>query len=477
MKKAIKTILLLISILLPISVSAATGSYTISSSSSVEVGSNISVTFKISATKMFYWQSYITYDTSRLQLVSGSTTFQGESESLSGQSSVTKTLKFKGKKAGSAWVTIAMGDKGNNINSSSQEISFSKKTKTITVKNKTVKQETTKKQETNKKTYSSNNNLKSLSVDGYKLSPTFSKNTLEYKVELPENTTKIKVNATKEDSNAILSGTGIKNVSEGMNKIKIKVTAENGNIKEYIIKATVKEEKPIEVNINNEKYTIIRKYEQLPKANSSFEQIKIKINNSEIPALKSEITNYVLIGLKNNTTGEKTLYIYNKESNTYTLYNEIKTSIITIIPIEDENISIPNNYKETEITIYEKKIKAYILNNSLPIFKGQNIETGEKSLYSYDEKENTIQRYMVPDNFNQNRIKLNDSILSIGNNKTYLFLIIGLGSLLVITYIAIMANIIKKKNKKKRIKLENEKKQKQIEEQNKKNNLDEKTKK
>jgi len=309
MKKRIKKIsyilLILIILFAPFNTNAASGNYAINSNSSVEVGQTISVTFIIKASKLFYWQAYITYDNTRLQLVSGSTNFQGESDSITGQSVVSKTLKFKAKKTGTAYVSIAMGDKGNNINADSNEITFSKVTKKITVKEKTVVN------------YSSNNNLKSLEIEGYTLSPSFDKNTKEYNVELPAKTTKIKIKATSEDSKASISGTGEKSVSEGANKLTVKVTAENGNTKEYIINAKVKELDPVEITINNQKYIVIRKKEQLPKtASNLYSDTTTKINNEEIPALKNEITNIILVGLK-DITGNTELYTYNNSNNSF----------------------------------------------------------------------------------------------------------------------------------------------------------------
>ena len=65
---------------------------------------------------------------------------------------------------------------------------------------------------------STNNNLKDLSVEGYSISPSFDKNTLEYTVNLESNVEKIKINATKEDGYASVSGVGEKDVQEGDNK-------------------------------------------------------------------------------------------------------------------------------------------------------------------------------------------------------------------------------------------------------------------
>ncbi len=432
MKKYLKSLCYFIiglTLLIPINTFAASGKYSISSNSSVEVGDTFSVTFTISGSKLFYWQAYINYDSSKLQLVSGSTNFQGESDSATdGQGKVTKTLKFKAKKSGSATISISMGDKGNNINVNAEEISFSKVTKTITIKEKTIK------------TYSSNNYLKNLEIEGYEISPKFDKNTLEYNVELPANTTKIKINATKEDSEATINGDGEIEVSEGPNKITIKVIAENGNTKEYIINATVKELDPIEITVNGEKYNVIRKKEQLPKPNSLFEESTIKINGEEVPAFVNGITKYTLVGLKDKE-GNINLYVYNTDKNTYTIYKELTFNKITISPI-DEEFDIPNGYTKSTIKINDNDLIVYTndKDSNYSIFRGINTETGEKNTYMYDSKENTVQRFLGNTN-NTINTKSQDT-------NIYLYVVLGLGSLLVITYLVILIILIRRKPKK-----------------------------
>ena len=59
------------------------------------------------------------------------------------------------------------------------------------------------------------------------------------------------VNAEKADSYASLSGGGEITVSEGDNRIEIKVTSETGNEKTYVINAVVKDSNPITTTIDN----------------------------------------------------------------------------------------------------------------------------------------------------------------------------------------------------------------------------------
>lgn len=295
--------------------------------------------------------------------------------------------------------------------------------------------------------YSKNNNLSNLSVEGYTLSPTFNKNTLEYSVELPNGVTKIKINAGKEDGTASISGTGERNVTEGKNKLEIKVTAQNGSVKTYIINATVKELDPIIVSVNNEQYNVVRKKSEITAPNDTFKEKEIKINDLEVPAFGNDKLGYTLVGLKNNE-GVIELYIYNEKENTYIKYEEytFKSSIIGIL---DDNSKIPEGYIKAKVKINDKDVTAYKVKNSsrFCLFYGVNVETGEKNIYVYDEKEKTIQRY------NDNEI------ISIyekdyeEKESLYQYIIIGLGSLLIITYLVLLICLITSSNKKKKQKM------------------------
>lgn len=80
---------------------------------------------------------------------------------------------------------------------------------------------------------SPNNILESIRVDGYSLTPTFSKFTQEYDLVVPNNVDNIKVSASAIDSQASISGTGKINLKVGNNSINIIVTAKNGDKRTY----------------------------------------------------------------------------------------------------------------------------------------------------------------------------------------------------------------------------------------------------
>ena len=77
--------------------------------------------------------------------------------------------------------------------------------------------------------------LKSLSVDSYSLTPTFSYNTLSYDIIVPASTGQVKISASAISSKAAVSGTGTKTVAPGDNTFKVVVTSEYGTKKTYVI--------------------------------------------------------------------------------------------------------------------------------------------------------------------------------------------------------------------------------------------------
>jgi surface antigen len=110
--------------------------------------------------------------------------------------------------------------------------------KTTTTKDTT----TTKKTTTPTVTLSSNNNLSDIKLsDG---SIEFNKDVLSYDIEVSNEIESIDIDATAEDRKATINGIGTYSLTEGLNEIKLTVTAEDSSTKEYIINVT-REEAPV----------------------------------------------------------------------------------------------------------------------------------------------------------------------------------------------------------------------------------------
>lgn len=95
---------------------------------------------------------------------------------------------------------------------------------------------------------SSNNYLKSLNVSAGDFK--FDKKSLNYSFSVPNETTSLVVVAVAEDSKSKIDGAKTYDLKEGLNKITITVTAENGSVRKYTLQVTriVKE---IKREVNN----------------------------------------------------------------------------------------------------------------------------------------------------------------------------------------------------------------------------------
>lgn len=82
---------------------------------------------------------------------------------------------------------------------------------------------------------SPNNWLKSLTVSGYALTPTFSGSNTAYSMIVDHTVSSITVTAATVNRNANISGTGTINLAVGMNQVPITVTAQNGTQRTYTI--------------------------------------------------------------------------------------------------------------------------------------------------------------------------------------------------------------------------------------------------
>lgn len=95
---------------------------------------------------------------------------------------------------------------------------------------------------------SSNNYLKSLSIDGYNIIPEFDKQTIDYEISKEVLENNIKINAEADDSKASVSGIGDIILNSGENEIRIDVTAENGTVRTYTIKVVAQISETVDTN-------------------------------------------------------------------------------------------------------------------------------------------------------------------------------------------------------------------------------------
>lgn len=158
-----------------------------------------------------------------------------------------------------------------------------------------------------------NNYLKDLKVNGNTIN-SFNYDKYNYEITVPYNTTKVNIDATKIVSTSSISGLGEITLNEEETLIKVIVTAESGNIREYTIKVIKEKQKEEKKEEQEEKE---EKKEEVISITTILNNSGIKYNNDYIYGIEentsinslieniTSISNTILVKIKDNSGKDK----------------------------------------------------------------------------------------------------------------------------------------------------------------------------
>lgn len=248
MKRLFKSLLIaFISLFASISTVLAAGSVNVTlspNSTTITKGSNVVVTIKVSNItganndQVAGAGGYINFDSEYLQYVSyaNSNNWSGSAQSKGtgkykyitydmgsggiGNGGAIGVFTFKTLKSGSTTISMTEPDFSD---SRSTELVATVSNATITINEPAP-------------ALDSDSKLKSLSVEGYSLSPSFSANTKAYTVNVPEGTTSVNISAAANSTKAkSVTGTGNKTLTGDTSTFNVVCTAENNSSTTYTI--------------------------------------------------------------------------------------------------------------------------------------------------------------------------------------------------------------------------------------------------
>lgn len=383
------------------------------------VGEAVSVTMQVAATDGSSVGSadiMLSYDPALLEFTGGEHANGGAGSirivgfaSSESQSSLSFQLNFKALQAGSAVVSVT----SQEVYTFNEELISMERLGNATV---TINAPAN---------FSTDANLASLAVSPGSLNPGFSPDVTTYTATVAEDAETIVIDAKQNDNAAKLAVSGNTNLKAGqVNKVTVRVTAEdNQTSKTYTInvtrEGTAETTAPEETTEAESESESESETEPLPEGNAvvvvdgvsyaiakSLEGIEIPEGYAaeeylyqEIPVASAKNTEKDLRLLYLvNESGAGQFFIYNEVSHAFSPYRILSTSglALTVLPFE-EGVGMPDGYIEDEIQIQNEVLRAWIpeneLNREFCLIYAMN-ENGEKSLYQYDIKEETIQRYV-----------------------------------------------------------------------------------
>lgn len=363
-------------------------------SHTVKIGDNVTVTITLSSNSEMGAQSmFVTYDPQVLELVTGGDVAGGGGRAqwigTDTKKSVSFTLEFKTLKVGKSTISIDttasvisdMEEERMNINASSGSVTVNAPV-----------------------TYSGDNTLKSLSISPGALTPAFSSSIYNYTASVGENDTKLTVSAAANHSKAKVSITGNTDLKPGSNTVTIMVTAENGEKRNY----TIKVDKPTpettapepvvnkKASIDGVNYEIIEDYSSRPLPDN-FAPTECDYNGQLVMAGKHSGNGIIIMYLQAaDDNGKSGFYVYDTVSRTFSPYIVLGASKLDyVVLLILDSMEKPDGYKIVDMTINDMAVKVLKNgNDDFYIFYGMNSE-GSTGWYSYDTKENTVQRYVT----------------------------------------------------------------------------------
>ena len=194
---------------------------------------------------------------------------------------------------------------------------------------------------------SSNNNLKSLTVGAYELTPEFSADVTEYSLTVDENVDVLQVTAEPEDETADVEVSGNDGLLLGENTIEIKVTAEDETVKTYTINVTKGEAPKIQLEeLSVEGYTLS------PEFKGNVYSYTLTINDVNVKNLTinaksdNEAATIEILGNEEFKLGENivTILVKSADEEEVTTYQivvnieeEVQEVVAQIIPGIDDN--------------------------------------------------------------------------------------------------------------------------------------------
>lgn len=252
MKKIISlatAVVLCLMLLLPITVSAAPASVTMSVPSTVREGDTITVVFKLNGSNLYGLSGTLKYDSRQVQLVGtkqeiaspwevefNGNKFVAYDNKLSrpiNSATAVLSARFKIKATAGTKFTITFTDLAASDGQNEQNLVDLVYSATVAP------------------AASANNNLASLTANGVELSPVFNAGTVKYTASVPFEVSKLDVTAVAADAKASVAVSSPNLTPGATTNVKVTVTAENGSQKVYTIAVTRAQDPNYQASGNN----------------------------------------------------------------------------------------------------------------------------------------------------------------------------------------------------------------------------------
>lgn len=248
--------------------------------------------------------------------------------------------------------------------------------------------------------------LKSLSVSGYTLSPTFNSATNTYSMNVKNSVTGLKVSAIPTSSTSTVSITGNTGWKEGINVISIKVTAEDGTVNTYTVNVNRESLNSVASTKSSDNYLTDLTIKSTNDIDKEFDK-NLSVYNITVPyevdkldlsyTLSSKKANVTVVGNENFKVGEVstveiqvtaedgslrtyTLNVTRSPNESEAILEDLKIANYELSPTFNKDttvytITVPNNVDKLDISTKVPE------GSTVEIIGNENLKAGKNNVW------------------------------------------------------------------------------------------------
>ena len=244
---------------------------------------------------------------------------------------------------------------------------------------------------------SSNNALSSLTVSAGTLTPAFDPAITEYTLSLPSRSDRLTITANPSDSRATVQGDGEISLQDGETSLSVVVTAEDGSSKAYSITVQVAQAPTLFLDYNGQRLGVVKDVSQVTPPAGFAPAKPITYSGDTLPIWTDVSGKRTLVYLMDEKSSAQGFYLFSQATGVQSPYLPILCGSVTYIytDIPKELSSVPGLTLAT-VKAFGQTLNGWTYNDaSLKDFCVLYLmdDTGSYGYYTYDSREETLQRF------------------------------------------------------------------------------------
>lgn len=244
---------------------------------------------------------------------------------------------------------------------------------------------------------SSNNALSSLTVSAGTLTPAFDPAITEYTLSLPSQSDRLTITANPSDSRATVQGDGEISLQGGETSLPVVVTAEDGSTRTYTITVQVAQAPTLFLDYNGQRLGVVKDVSQVTPPAGFAPAEPITYSGDTLPIWTDVSGKRTLVYLVDEKTSAQGFYLFSQATGVQSPYLPLLCGSATYIytGIPKELSSVPGLTPAT-VKAFGQPLNGWTYNDAslkdLCVLYLMD-EAGNYGYYTYDSREETLQRF------------------------------------------------------------------------------------